>query len=197
MLSVIINTFPPKIKQLILCLFSLSDQSNKKFEVIVVSDGKSDYCKDAVERFKDKLEIRYLERENDKCVSRSRNLGAYKAKTDYLVFLDSDIVLNSEAINSYILHSKKKNTAIFGKMLNKDKKQPLIKNDLRILFSNQIIKEYIENTDRNHLFELKPYFFSWSGNFGIERELFFRIGCFDESYLGWGHEDIDFGLKLF
>jgi len=42
--------------------------------------------------------------------------------------------------------------------------------------------------------------FSWKGirscNFGVWRTDFERVNGFDESFVGWGHEDADFVLRL-
>mgnify|MGYP001824022438 CR=1 FL=1 len=73
-------------------LRSLSSQSDRDFEVIIVEDGSSESSESVVEKYRDQLDISYFYKENSG-PGPSRNFGCEKAKGEYLIFLDSDCVL--------------------------------------------------------------------------------------------------------
>ena len=56
---------------------------------------------EVVQPFKDKLELKYFWRPNDLCPARSRNIGAKEAPTQYLVYLDGDMLLNPAGLAAY------------------------------------------------------------------------------------------------
>lgn len=89
--SVIIPVFnrPDEIDEL---LDSLCRQSRDDMEVIVVEDGSRISCREVVERHADRLNVKYLTKENGGPAA-ARNFGAQYAAGEYLIILDSDVVL--------------------------------------------------------------------------------------------------------
>lgn len=73
-------------------LESLACSSRSNFEVVIVEDGSSSPCKEAVEEFADKLDVRYFYKENEGR-SIARNFGLERASGDYFIFFDSDCVI--------------------------------------------------------------------------------------------------------
>ncbi len=89
--SIIIPIFnrPEEMEEL---LHSLSLQTIKNFEVIVVEDGSSLPCSHVVEQYKDKLDIHYFSK-NNSGPGDSRNYGVTKTSSDYFIFFDSDCLI--------------------------------------------------------------------------------------------------------
>ena len=73
-------------------LRSLSHQTRKGFELIVVEDGSTLSSEAVVEKYRDQLNISYFFKENSG-PGLSRNYGCERAKGDYAIFLDSDCIL--------------------------------------------------------------------------------------------------------
>jgi glycosyltransferase involved in cell wall biosynthesis len=74
-------------------LESLSQQEgNVPFEVIIVEDGSTLPCRDAVEKFARQLTVRYHAKPNTGR-SDSRNVGMQLAKGGYFIFFDSDCII--------------------------------------------------------------------------------------------------------
>ena len=73
-------------------LESLSAQTLKSFEVIIVEDGSSEPCKDVVESFASRVDVHYYFKSNEGR-SIARNYGIERSSGDYLVFFDSDCVI--------------------------------------------------------------------------------------------------------
>ena len=92
--SVIIPVYnrPNEIKEL---LESLTLQTNKNFEVLIVEDGSSLTCEDVVCKFKKELDVKYYYKENSG-PGLSRNYGVEKASESFYVFLDSDCLIPEE-----------------------------------------------------------------------------------------------------
>lgn len=89
--SIIIPVFnrPIEIEEL---LESLTEQTYKEFEVLVVEDGSSLKCEDIVRTFETRLKIRYFYKENSG-QGFSRNYGYARANGDYLIVFDSDCLI--------------------------------------------------------------------------------------------------------
>lgn len=76
-------------------LESLSAQTCRDFEVIIVEDGSTEPCGDLVRSFAGKVDVRYFYKPNEGR-SIARNYGIDRSSGDYLVFFDSDCVIPSD-----------------------------------------------------------------------------------------------------
>ncbi|MBO4994861.1 MAG: glycosyltransferase [Muribaculaceae bacterium] len=73
-------------------LKSLSQQTYTDFETIIVEDGSTQPCKEAVDRYSGKIDILYFAKSNEGR-SIARNYGLEHASGRYFVFFDSDCVI--------------------------------------------------------------------------------------------------------
>ena len=73
-------------------LYSLTRQSETDFEVVVVEDGSAVPCKDVCEKYAQKLRIQYFTKPNLR-TGQTRNYGVERGAGDYVLILDSDVVL--------------------------------------------------------------------------------------------------------
>ena len=89
--SIIVPVFnrPDEVDEL---LESLCQQTVRDFEVVVVEDGSEKTCKDVCDKYHGKLDLKYFAKKNSG-PGQSRNYGAERAKGEYLIVLDSDVVL--------------------------------------------------------------------------------------------------------
>lgn len=89
--SVIVPVYnrPEEIQEL---MESLTHQTYKNFEVIIVEDGSTRTCVEVVDSFRDKLSIEYITQQNAG-PGPSRNTGYALAKGDYFVVFDSDCII--------------------------------------------------------------------------------------------------------
>ncbi|WP_289159391.1 glycosyltransferase [uncultured Muribaculum sp.] len=71
---------------------SLSQQTCKDFEVIIVEDGSSEPCEEAVKEYEGKVDVKYFFKENEGR-SIARNYGMERASGDYFIFFDSDCII--------------------------------------------------------------------------------------------------------
>ena len=132
------------------------------------------------------------------------NLGAQNAIGKFLVFINSDILINEDPIPAMLdIFSSNQETGIVGcQLLNPDESlQPtnfrFPKLYLRFLqlsgLKRIILRMLPEIKSRKEVYYETDYV---SGAFlMIERDMFFKIGCFDEKYFMY-HEDADICFKV-
>ena len=96
-ISIIIPVYnrPDEIADL---LQSLSQQTDKDFETVIVEDGSTIRCQQQTRNYSDRLRIKYFYKENEGR-SIARNYGIERADGDFLVFVDSDCILPPDYIS--------------------------------------------------------------------------------------------------
>ena len=89
--SIIVPVYnrPDEVDEL---LESLTAQTLTDFEVIIVEDGSSLPCQTVCDKYADRLPLHYYNKPNSG-PGQSRNYGAERASGEYLIVLDSDVVL--------------------------------------------------------------------------------------------------------
>jgi glycosyltransferase involved in cell wall biosynthesis len=89
--SIIIPVYnrPDEINEL---LESLTHQTYRDFEVIVVEDGSSVSCEHIVKKYQSSFPVLYFRKQNEG-PGPARNYGYQKAKGDYFVAFDSDCII--------------------------------------------------------------------------------------------------------
>lgn len=88
------------------CLLSIEKQKYEKIEIIIIDDDSKDSSKKCVEEFlkknpgmKNKVKI-FETNEGHNGPGAGRNIGLNNAKGDYILFLDADDELNTDALNN-------------------------------------------------------------------------------------------------
>ena len=87
--SIIVPVFnrPDEVDEL---LESLTRQTLKNFEVVIVEDGSKIPCKDVCDKYANILDLHYYAKPNSG-PGQSRNYGAERANGEWLIVLDSDL----------------------------------------------------------------------------------------------------------
>ena len=87
---------PDEVSEL---LESLCSQTVKDFEVIIVEDGSQKTCKGVCDKFASILDLHYYYKDNSG-PGQSRNYGAERSRGEWLIILDSDVVLPADYLSS-------------------------------------------------------------------------------------------------
>jgi len=96
--SIIIPVYnrPQEIEEL---LYSISKQNyTEPFEVLIIEDGSTEKCNKAIERYKTEINISYYYKENTGA-GLTRNFGMERAKGNYFIILDSDVLLSTHYLS--------------------------------------------------------------------------------------------------
>ena len=94
-------------------LESLSHQTCKDFEVIIVEDGSTEPCKDTAEHFSNIIDVKYFYKSNEGR-SIARNYGIEHATGEYFIFFDSDCVIPETYFHELGKRLKERFTDCFG-----------------------------------------------------------------------------------
>ena len=188
--SIIVPVFnrPNEVDEL---LESLSHQTYRDFEVIIVEDGSKIPCKDVCDKYADILDLHYYAKPNSG-PGQSRNYGAERANGEWLIVLDSDVVLPEgylAAANSslFTLHSSLPCDAFGGPDAAHPDFTPIpkaISYSMTSFFTTGGIRGGKAKLDK---------FFPRSYNMGIRRDVYMELGGFSKMRFG---EDIDFSYRI-
>ena len=183
--SIIVPVYnrPDEVDEL---LESLSNQTLKDFEVIIVEDGSVKTCKDVCDKYADILVLHYYAKENSG-PGQSRNYGAERANGEWLIILDSDVVLPEgylEAVDQEI----KDDIAAFG---GPDAAHPSF-TPVQKAISYSMTSFFTTGGIRGGKAKLDK-FYPRSFNMGIRRDIYLQLGGFSKMRFG---EDIDFSYRI-
>ena len=184
--SIIVPVFnrPDEVDEL---LESLSNQTQKDFEVIIVEDGSVKTCKDVCDKYADILVLHYYAKENSG-PGQSRNYGAERAKGDYLIILDSDVVLPSGYLTAVDKELTKNPTEAFG---GPDAAHPSF-TPIQKAISYSMTSFFTTGGIRGGKAKLDK-FYPRSFNMGIRRDVYLQLNGFSKMRFG---EDIDFSYRI-
>lgn len=214
MISVLLATYnwPAALS---LCLQALREQTNRNFEIIICDDGSKDETKTLIAEFQKDfpVPIKHLWQEDDGFrKTLILNQGIKSANGEYLVFLDGDCIPQIDFIDQHLKLSEKNHLVTGSRILSSQQ----LTNNLcssgywshQKLRSNALAWGF-----KGHLNKWLPLFIklpNFSGRLYKKFEWRRIKGCnmacwksdaeaidgFDESLLGWGHEDADFIFRL-
>ena len=168
LVSIVITTLNEE-KNIENCIRSILSQTYKNTEIIVVDNDSSDRTKEIAKRYTDKVFNFGPER------SAQRNHGIEKAKGEYVIYLDADMILDSKVIEKCV--EKAQNNA-----------------DIVALYVSEIVmgKSFWSRVRR---FERSFYDATVIDCVRfIKKSAFVEVGGFDESMTG--PEDWDLDKKL-
>jgi len=184
--SIIVPVYnrPDEVDEL---LQSLCEQSLKDFEVVIVEDGSQKDCKEVVGRYTDRLDVKYFMKPNSG-PGQSRNYGAERAKGDYLLVLDSDVVLPTGYLQAVDDELRRQPADAFG---GPDAAHPSF-TDVQKAISYSMTSFFTTGGIRGGKKKLDK-FYPRSFNMGIRREVYLQLGGFSKMRFG---EDIDFSYRI-
>ena len=183
--SIIVPVFnrPDEVDEL---LESLCRQTVRDFEVLIVEDGSQRDCKAVVDKYSDRLDVKYFMKPNSG-PGQSRNYGAERAQGEWLIILDSDVVL-PEGYLAAIENSGQWTVAAFG---GPDAAHPSF-TPVQKAISYSMTSFFTTGGIRGGKAKLDK-FYPRSFNMGIRRDVYLELGGFSKMRFG---EDIDFSYRI-
>lgn len=169
-------------------LESLTLQRLQDFEVVIVEDGSSIPCKAVCDSFAEKLTIRYFAKENGG-PGPARNYGAERAEGQWLIILDSDVVLPPDYLSAVEQELSTNPCDAFG---GPDRAHPsftpiqkAINYAMTSFFTTGGIRGGKKKMDK---------FYPRSFNMGVRADVYRALGGFSPMRFG---EDIDLSTRIF
>lgn len=215
--SIIVSTYN-NVAGLESCLLGLARQVSPAEGILVADDGSSEPTRELVERFARRLPITHVWQPDDGFrLSEIRNKAAARSGDDYLVFLDGDCVPHPRFVADHRTYARSgtmvlgQRCALLGFHGTIVPRYP----SLPKLCSLFVRKRILSDSRRFGLGWKKGFrglvkgirlpspiyrkcFASETrgGNLAVWRGDFLRVNGFDESFKGWGFEDIDLVRRL-
>lgn len=213
--SVIIPTYN-RGDLLALTLEALGRQScsASDFEVIVCDDGSTDGTFELLSDFGSNINLKYVfYPDHGYHPTRARNMGLRLSEGKVAIFLDCGNLASPQLVEAHIRsHRDHASAVVLGYGYG----------NKRVALSAERVPEEIDVGDIlgsiarmervPHLADYREPIFkacedavgnldtcwgiSWAGNISVPLDAALAVGGFDETYMSWGGDDIDFGLAL-
>lgn len=169
-------------------LESLCTQTFRDFEVVLVEDGSSVPCAAVADSFRNKLDIKYFTKDNSG-PGQTRNYGAERASGEYLIILDSDVMVPPGYFEAIEAELSREPADAFG---GPDRAHPdftpvqkAINYAMTSFFTTGGIRGGKVKMDK---------FYPRSFNLGISADAYKALGGFSKMRFG---EDIDLSIRIF
>lgn len=168
-------------------LESLTQQSFKDFETLIVEDGSEKPCKHIVEKYNDELDLRYYTKENSG-QGFSRNYGFERAKGDYFIVFDSDCLIPPHYFQTVKDYLSTHDIDAYGGPDREHESFTPIQKAISYAMTSPITTGGIRGNEK-HAGTFHPRSF----NMGISREVYEETGGYRITRMG---EDIEFSLRI-
>ena len=184
--SIIVPVYnrPDEVEEL---LESLTKQTLQDFDVILVEDGSQKPCKDVADKYADRLDIHYYAKENSG-PGPSRNYGVERSGSEYVIILDSDVVLPEGYMSAVEKSLEEHPCDAFG---GPDRAHESF-TDMQKAISYSMTSFFTTGGIRGGKAKLDK-FHPRSYNLGVKREVYNALGGFSKMRFG---EDIDFSYRI-
>lgn len=189
--SIIIPVYnrPDEVAELLQSVAEIpANLSAPSFEILIVEDGSSLPCREVVERYAGILPVRYFTKPNSG-PGQTRNYGAERASGEWLLILDSDVLLPKEylmAVDRFLMAHPEVD-AFGGPDMAHESFSPVqkaINYSMTSFFTTGGIRGGKKKLDM---------FYPRSFNMGIRAEVYRRLGGFRAMRFG---EDVDFSYRM-
>ncbi len=207
--TLIIATYNWK-EALELVLLSLTKQSVIPYEVIIADDGSKSDTKDLIDSYQSKFEfplIHIWHEDTGFRLAEIRNKAIKKAKGNYIIQIDGDIILHKDFIKDHIKNAKKGffisgSRVLLGEKISK-----------RIIKTKRISINYFSDDLTNKHYTLRlPLLAKFLSsptndiqkvirsirgcNMSFWKSDLLRINGYNEAIKGWGREDSEISARL-
>jgi len=183
--SIIIPVYnrPDEVAEL---LESLTKQTDKGFEVLVIEDGSSVPCKEVCEQFMDKLDLHYYFKPNSGR-SETRNYGMDRATGEWFIIYDSDVIVPPQYIATVREELAKNPVDCYGGPDAADDSFSDVQKAINYSMTSIMTTGGIRGATKN-----KKKFSPRSFNMGISRKCYETVGGY-KNMIG---EDIDMSIRI-
>lgn len=166
------------------CLSSLEAQTVSDFTVYICIDGSTDGTKEYLESAKYSFQFEVLEHADKKNKGRqsTRNLALRISKQSFILFLDSDLQVNKDWIDTHLSELKSSPITI-GRVHFTNYENPWVDYYNSRGYNTNLSKRKIDSR----------YYIS--ANTGFRKEVFVDVGLMDESIKEYGG-DAEFAFRL-
>ena len=172
------------------CIDSLLDQtiSPNEYHCFFINDYSTDNTQNVLEKYKNTKNITIINQKNNLGLASTRNTGIKKGNSKMVAFLDSDMTVEKDWLESFFQYFSKNIIAVMGDNIPPGN---LSLSPVEKYYFGKLrgARQYSDN-------ENIPLQYMLFGNAMIRREALERSGMFDEKINSYGGEDTDLSAKL-
>jgi len=166
------------------CLYSIFENTNDVYEILVISDCDDKHTREFMERIIRKHKNIFYFTQKSPGPAASRNLGIKRSREEIIAFLDDDCVVDKSWIKN-ILDAHKKNPkilAIAGAIIPRN---------------HSLISEFSQGLEARADTKNNSYFYpSIVNNNSYKKKIFHNMSGFDTSFKRASGEDVEFNYRL-
>lgn len=205
MLSVIIPVYN-QVRCLDLTLESLVRQTAglDRFEVIVADDASIQDVRSVVGRYEHALPVRYARHETNRGRSAARNLGVAQSRADRLLLMDADSYAAPDLVARHLRAPGDTGPeVVYGRRIEPSwgtfaTLRHAMPDDDDLLPMEGDHRDLPQPAGGGFdVYRRTAWMFGFTHNLSLSRQLYLRIGGFDESFVQWGYEDTDFTYRIY
>ncbi|WP_217937891.1 glycosyltransferase family 2 protein [Bacteroides acidifaciens] len=207
LVSLLISTYNWK-EALSLCLYSAFAQTVKPYEILIADDGSRDDTRQLIEEMRKKTDIPIVHiwhEDKGFRLSAIRNRSIEKAKGDYIIQIDGDIILDRNFISDHLELAERGyfvcgSRVLLGKMYTArllkgvERYPATFKQDLRFMlngFRSRILRHYLANRYAKHsMLSIRGC------NMAFWKEDLLQVNGYNEALEMWGQEDVEISYRL-
>lgn len=208
----VIICFYDRIGLLPACLDSLRASSRELHEVVVADDGSNEEVVRSLQALLKNYDFPVVHAWHPRHGSRrsaTRNNGIRQATGDYLVFLDADFALLPDAIHNHVTAARPGYFAAgrckytteeqCRRILAEGASPSLLESIYNALPEESVEKEhrrFIRYSLLRRLHLVSPKKITFGGHFSAFKKDIEAVNGYDENFVGWGGEDMDFSWRM-
>ncbi len=164
------------------------DIAPSTFEIIIADSNSNDGTREFLgQMMRDHPQVRHLPGPYSGRAM-ARNVGIAAARADVVMFTDADIIASPSLLSRHLAHHRRqKAVAVVGLEL-----QVKSYDDYLVQREDPRTRRPLHPPSRKTL----PWLYFLTGNASVRRADLQRVGCFDETFTGYGHEDLELGFRL-
>ncbi|MGV3102491.1 glycosyltransferase family 2 protein [Rothia sp. 32237D007AR] len=173
-------------------LDSLSQQTEKDFQVIVVVDGDVDGSAQIVQKYIDseKLNLELIVFDENQGRVSALNAGYNAADAEILIRCDDDIEVKPDYIANHLsYHQGDSEIGVMGLVHNKFPDTPHAR--AYGYYRDRKFREEAYNASKDQVWHY------WAANCSMRATTFKKVGGYDQRYRRYGWEDVDMGYTLY
>lgn len=189
---------------------SVINQKHADDEIIIVNDHSSNEFLSILDRYRNDNSISIISSDIAGNRSYNRNIGARQAKNSVLLFVDGDIVLMEGCLDLLKAELQYDCVATFGNIIqggNTPEQMNLLlgMNYLDFLEKSPKLDDFFAldiahdpriNKIHSCVLSKSKWQIFYTGYCMVKADAFNKVGGFNETFKGWGAEDVELGYRL-